>query len=351
MGLQFKDLIVKKEIAIDDLRGKTLAVDAMNLLYQFLATIRGPDGALFTDAQGRVTSHLIGLFNRTTALMEQGLKLAFVFDGKPPEIKQRTWEKRTTIKEEAFLKLKEAEERGDIPGMRKFASRTSILTREMREDAQAVITALGLPIVQAPSEGEAQASFMVAQGDCYAAVSQDYDTLIFGCPLLVRNLSIEGRRKKAGTLAYETVKPELISLKEVLQHLGLTQEQLIVLAMLVGTDYNPGGIKGIGPKTGLKLVKEYGRQQGKSGNVEKLFAEVKWGEHHPDLSWKEVFDTIKHMPVSKEYELKWKSIDEKKLYHLLVEEHGFGAERVRGKIEKFLAVQEQQVQKGLKGFF
>ena len=205
MGLQFKDLVVKKEIAIKDLDGKILAVDANNNLYQYLTTIRAIDGSALTDSNGRVTSHLIGLFSRTTALMEQGLKLVFVFDGKAPEIKKKTWEKRTAIKKEASLKLKEAEKAGDVEGMRKFSSRTVILDKEMIEDAKNVIRALGLPIVQAPSEGEAQTSYMVKKGDAYASVSQDFDNLIFNCPKLIRNLSIAGKRKKAGKFAYTTV--------------------------------------------------------------------------------------------------------------------------------------------------
>src|SRR3989344_635992 len=142
MGLQFKELVVKKEISISDLKGKVVAVDAMNMLYQFLTTIRSPDGTVLTDRKGRVTSHLIGLFSRTSALMEQGFKLVFVFDGRPPEIKQKTWEKRAAVKTEASLKLKEAGENGDLASMRKFAARTAILTKDMREDAKAVITAL-----------------------------------------------------------------------------------------------------------------------------------------------------------------------------------------------------------------
>lgn len=345
MGLQFKELVVKKEISISDLKGKVLAVDAMNMLYQFLTTIRSPDGSVLTDRKGRVTSHLIGLFSRTTALMEQGLKLAFIFDGRPPEIKQKTWEKRTAAKTEASLRLKEAAEDKDLESMRKFAARTAVLTKDMREDAKAVITALGLPIVQAPSEGEAQTAQMVKNGDAYASVSQDYDNLIFGCPVLVRNLSIEGRRKKAGALAYQKVNPELIFLQEVLDHLKLTIDQLIVLAILVGTDYNPGGVKGIGPKTGLKLLKEQGL------DFETIFTKVEWDKHYPDLKWQEVFDTIKKMPVTDNYKLEWKKIDEKKLLRLLVEEHNFSEERVRTKLEKLKETQKEMAQKGLKNFF
>mgnify|MGYP001559744608 FL=1 len=110
MGVNFKDFMVKKEISLSGLKGKILVIDAYNNLYQYLTTIRSIDGTVLTDKHGHVTSHLIGLFSRTTSLMEQGVHVAFVFDGKAPEIKQKTWEKRTAIKQEASLKLKVAQE-------------------------------------------------------------------------------------------------------------------------------------------------------------------------------------------------------------------------------------------------
>ena len=345
MGVNLKYFIVKKEISLSDLRGKILVIDAYNNLYQYLTTIRSIDGSVLTDKQGHVTSHLIGLFSRTTTLMEQGLKVAFVFDGKAPEIKHKTWEKRTAIKQEASLKLKVAEEAGDVGEMRKYAARTAILTKEMVADAKEVITALGLPIIQAPSEGEAQTSYMVKNGDAYASVSQDYDNLIFGCPLLIRNLSLEGKRKKAGKLAYTIVKPELISLKDVLAELQVDLEQLIVIALLIGTDYNPGGIKGIGPKTALKLVKEY------KHDFDSLFQNVQWDTFNPEVSWKELRDTIRNIPITDNYALEWKPLHEQKLYHLLVEEHDFSEERVKKKIESLQQQAKAMAQKGLGSFF
>ncbi|HLC89212.1 MAG TPA: flap endonuclease-1 [Candidatus Nanoarchaeia archaeon] len=342
MGLQFKDLVIKKEIAIKDLANKVLAIDSMNLLYQFLTTIRAADGSALTDSKGRVTSHLIGLFNRTTTLMENGLKLVFVFDGRAPEIKQKTWEKRTKIKTEAAKKFKQAQEAEDLAEMRKYASRTVVLDKEMINDAKKIITALGLPIVQAPSEGEAQTAYMVKKGDAYASVSQDYDNLIFGCPLLVRNLSIAGKRKKAGKFAFTAVKPEMISLPAVLKHLDLEIDQLIVLAILIGTDYNPGGVKGIGPKTALKLLKEHGQ------NYDLIIKEAGWDY---DLDWKDIFHTIKEMPTTDDYKLEWKTIDREKLIKLLVKEYDFNEERVASKLDKLGQVQNQLKQKGLGSFF
>lgn len=345
MGLNFKELVVKQEVSIKDLHGKVLAIDSMNLLYQFLTTIRGPDGAVLTDKNGHVTSHLIGLFSRTTSLMESGLKLVFVFDGKPPEIKMKTWEKRKEIKQEASLKLKVAQDEENLEDMKKFAARTSVLTKEMVHDAKELITALGLPIVQAPSEGEAQTAYMVKIGKAYASISQDYDNLIFSCPLLIRNLSIEGKRKKAGTLGFTIVKPEAIYLADVLKNLTLNIDQLIVLAILVGTDYNPGGVKGIGPKTGLKLLKEY------HNDFNTIFQHVEWEKQYPDITWQEIFDTIKNIHVTEDFKLEWKPINEQKVIHLLVEEHNFSLERVQSKLEKLNEIKGSLSQKGLSSFF
>ncbi len=227
--------------------------------------------------------------------------------------------------------------------MKKFSSRTAVLSREMLEETKEVIRALGLPIVQAPSEGEAQAAYLARKGEAYASVSQDYDNLIFNSPRLIRNLSIEGRRKKAGKLGYEKVNPEIIELKEVLANLGINLDQLIVLAILMGTDYDPGGIKGIGPKTALKMVKEI-------NDFNAIFEKAEWDKHYPDLDWMEVFDTIKKIKVTDDYKLEWKAVDEKKLLHLLVEEHNFSEERVRGKIEKLKEVKKELSQKGLGSF-
>ena len=345
MGLKFKDIVVREEISTKDLNGKILAVDSMNLLYQFLTTIRGIDGSVLTDKHGNVTSHLIGLFNRTTSLMEQGLKLVFVFDGTAPAIKQKTWEIRKSVKEKAALKLKEAEDSDDYVEMKKQAGRTAVLTKDMIQNAKNLLTALGLPIVQAPSEGEAQTAYMVKVGKAYGSVSQDYDNLILGCPTLIRNLSIEGKRRKTGTLGYVKIKPEVIKLADVLKELDVTQDQLIVLAILAGTDYNPGVIKGIGPKKGLKLIKELGE------DFDAIFNKVEWDKHYPDLPWKEIFDTIKDIPVTDDFELEWKKIDEPALLKLLVEKHDFSEARVKTKLEKLGSENKKLSQKGLSAFF
>jgi len=327
MGVAFKDIITSKEIDLEFLKNKIVILDAYNILYQFITTIRSRDGTLLMDSKGNVTSHLVGLFTRTTKLMQKGLNLVYVFDGKPPELKQKTTEKRNSIKLEAEKKFLEAKKKEDVEEMKKYAARTSRLTKDMIEESKKLISLLGIPMIQAPSEGEAQAAHMVMKNDGFAVGSQDFDSLIHGSTKLVRNLSISGRRKKGKTAAYQIVKPELIDLSENLNNLGIDHNQLITLAMIVGTDYNPGGIKGTGPKNALKLVKQY------KTDFDSLFKDLKW-DNYFDFSWKEVYNIIKKMPITDNYKLRWEEIENEGVYDLLIKQHDFSEERVKPTLEK-----------------
>jgi len=330
MGVAFKDLIISKEIDLDFLKNKIVFLDSYNVLYQFITTIRGRDGTLLMDSSGSVTSHLVGLFTRTTNLMQRGIKLVYVFDGKAPELKKKTTEQRREIKIEAEKKFMEAKKKKDIEDMKKYAARTSRLTEDMVNEAKELISLLGLPVVQAPSEGEAQAAYMVRKNDGFAVGSQDFDSLINGATKLVRNLSITGRRKKGKTMGYETIKPELIDLSENLNSLGIDQNQLIALSMIIGTDYNPGGIKGIGPKNALKLVKKY---KADFADFDLLFKEVKWDDYF-EFPWTDVYYLIKKIPITKDYKLVWTDINDKELCELLVDKHDFSEERVKATLKK-----------------
>ncbi|KYK24627.1 hypothetical protein AYK26_03570 [Euryarchaeota archaeon SM23-78] len=343
MGLAITDILTPEKIEIEDLKNKVLAVDTYNLLYQFLSSIRQRDGSYLTDSKGRVTSHLTGLFNRITRLMTYNMKFIFCFDGEVPELKEQERERRKELKIEAQKKFKEAEKKEDLEEMKKYAARTSRLMPEMIEDAKELINALGHCIVMAPSEGEAQASYIVKKGDADYVLSQDADCFMFQAPKLVKNLTISGKRKKPGAIVYEEVQPEVIELKHVLKELKIDQDQLIILGILVGTDYNVGGIKGIGPKKALGLIKKY------KHDYDKLFKEAKWSEFF-DFSWKDVFNLIKHMKVTDKYKLKWERIDKEKVIKVLVEEHDFSKGRVEKSLER-LEESKDKNQKGLGDFF
>ncbi len=342
MGVQITELLPIRGAKLDDFSQRIVAIDAFNHLYQFLTTIRAPDGSLFTDSQGNVTSHLIGLFSRTTHLMMLGIRPVYVFDGEAPKLKKLEVQRRAELKAEATEKYRKAEEAGDLKEMRRFAARSTTLTKEMVNDAKEVIEALGLPMVQAPGEGEAQAARMVANGKAFAVASQDADCLLFGAPRLVRNLSIEGRRKKAGVIGYSHVNPEMILLEEVLSALGINQEQLICLAMLVGTDYNPRGIKGIGPKTAAKLVKEH-------KTPAKLFESVKWEEHF-SYGWEDVLELFAKPRVTDDYALGFGEADKGRLKGILCDRHNFSEQRVGNSLAEIEKAATVKKQKGLGDF-
>jgi len=340
MGTAIFDLVKGRGVEIKELKGKTLAFDSYNMLYQFLSSIRQRDGTLLMDSSGKITSHLIGLFNRIGHFLQNGIKPIFVFDGEAPELKGKESEKRNRVKRVAAEKLKKAktdEER------LKYASMTSKLTKEMVDESKKLIKAFGLPIVQAPCEGEAQCAHIVKKGEAYATVSQDADSLLFGTNVLIRNFSVSGKRKMPGRQFYATVKPELIELKDVLNNNGIDQNQLIALAMLVGTDYNPGGIKNIGPKKALNLVKQY------KTDLDNLFEDVKWDEY-VDVSWQEVYYLIKKMKVSNDYELKWEGPNAEEIKKILISEHDFSEERVKSMLSKLSKAAGKTEQRGLQGW-
>ncbi|NTV23883.1 MAG: flap endonuclease-1 [Nanoarchaeota archaeon] len=338
MGAKLGDLIVGEEISLDSLSGKKIAVDAYNTLYQFLTTIRQQDGTPLMDRSGRITSHLSGLFFRTSRLLKAGIKPAFVFDGKAPELKRQERQRRSELKKDALEKYKEAEAEGDVELMRKYASRTATLTAQMIEESKELISLMGLPIIDAPSEGEAQAAHLVKKGEFYAVASQDTDSLLFGATRIIRNLSVSNKKKKGVT--YVSVDPEKIELSNVLIQNKLDQSQLIVLAILCGTDFNIGGIKGIGPKKALALLSKFDH------SFDTLFEEVKWKEHFT-TDWKEIYSIFEHIPVTDEYELKWSPISHAALKEYLIA-HDFSEERIESSLSELT---KKQSQRGLSDFF
>lgn len=344
MGVAISSIIEGKEIKPEELRGKTLAVDAFNTLYMFITTIRGADGSPLMDSKGRITSHLVGLFSRFSNLQEKGIKFIFVFDGEAPELKKEERERRKTLKQEASRLYEEAKQKEDIDNMKKYAARTAILTKDMISEAKQLIQAMGMAIIEAPSEGEAQAAHIVKKGDAYAVVSQDADALIFGAPRVIKNLSISRKRKMPGSYSYQTVNPEIIELKKVLATLELNQDQLVALSILIGTDYNYGGVKGIGPKKGIKLVQKH------KDNFEALFEEAKWSETF-QIEWKKIFDAMKNTKVTDNYKIIFDFPDQEKITKLLVEEHQFSEERVKNTLEKLEAAKKLNAQKGLGEYF
>jgi flap endonuclease-1 len=333
MGVALRDIILdyKSPVSWDALSG-VAAIDANNALYQFLTIIRQPDGTPLMDRTGRVTSHLSGILFRTTNFMEKGIRPVFVFDGVPTDLKQATIELRRKTRTDAHERWKDAVERGDDEEAYKQARASTRVDAEVIRTSQDLLRLMGIPYLQAPGEGEAQAAHMAAKGDVRYAISQDYDTLLFGTPTLVRNLTVSGKRKMHGRTI--TVNPERIILADLLGGMHLSREQLIEIGILIGTDFNDG-VTGIGPKTALKVVQ-------KGEFTQKI------REKLPDFDPEPIRDLFLHPAVTDSYELAWGRPDVEGIVQLLCGTYDFSEERVRKALEGFTV---KAGQKTLEGWF
>jgi len=330
LGVYLTPIITcRKKISFHYLSTKRVAFDANNEIYQFLALIRQPDGKHFTDSTGRVTSHLMGVFYRITRLAEYGILPVFVFDGEPHPLKLKEIEKRREIKKKAEREWLEALFRGDLATAWRKAIQTSRLTREMIEEVKELLELMGLPWVQAPSDAEAQAAYMAAKGDVYCTCSRDWDSLLYGSPRLVRYLTISGTEFLPSKGIVRPLEPEIIELNVLLNDLKITREQLVDIAILVGTDFNEG-VKGIGPKKALKLIKTY-------GSIENL---LKSGKIRLEEDYKEIREIFLKPKVTDNYRLEWKPPDKGGIIRFLCEERDFKRERVEnaiGRLEKLMS--------------
>lgn len=345
MGVDLGELALKHTVSLQALCGKTVAIDAFNIIYQFLASIRQEDGTPLMDYKGNVTAHLSGLFYRNVKLMESGIRPVYVFDGKPHSLKGRVHGERSAAKKLAEQKWKEALEQEKYEDARKFAQATSRLTPEMVAESKELLQAMGIPVVQAPSDGEAQASMMVQKGLAYATASQDYDALMFGSTVLLRNLSITGRRKIPRQDRYVMVEPEEIILQETLDALGLDRTGLIMLGILLGTDFNEG-VRRVGPKTALKIVKEHRTPEKAIAYVAEKY------EYRFEVDVDEVMNLFLDPPYAEPGPLRWSALDGEAVKKILVQRHDFTEERLDKMIDGLLKVtRERSAQSKLDQFF
>ena len=339
MGVDIGSLFHKETITFDDLEDRIIVIDAYNVLHQFLASIRQRDGTALKDARGEVTSHLSGLFQRTANLLEAGIKPVYSFDGTPHPLKARTIEMRKQRKLQAEKDYEIALAKGDLKTARSKAQQTGRLTDSMVEETKLLLTALGIPFVQAPSEGEAQACYMVQKHDAFAVGSQDFDCLLVGSPILVRNLTSSGKRKVAGKEAYKKISVKQIRLKDNLEKLGITQDQLVDMAILIGTDFNPG-IHGIGPKKSLKLIKEH-------ETIEQVLETIDVTDKPAREEITAIRKIFLNPDVTDDYDLGWKNPDEHEVIRILCDTHQFSKSRVQETLRRYETPMKGTTQKTL----
>lgn len=325
MGVNLSEIVPTDVLALEALSGKRIAIDAYNAIYQFLSVIRQPDGTPLMDSKGRITSHLAGLLYRNANLLEVGILPIYVFDGVPPEMKSQTILERSERRNRAKKEWEDALRSGDYATAFSKATQSTRITNEIVASSRVLLTYLGIPIVQAPEEGEAQAAYMASKGDVWAASSQDFDSLLFGAPRLVRNLTLTSKRKLPGREDFKEVNIELIELQKTLGHLGISRDQLIDLCILMGTDYNEG-LFGIGPKKALKLIKDY-------GNLETVLKTI-----DADIPKYEAIRRIfKDFEKTDQYSIEGKEAEKVKVIEFLCEEHDFSRTRVENALSKIEA--------------
>lgn len=349
MAVDLSKLVSKRKLLFEELRGKIIAIDAYNVIYQFLSIIRQPDGTPLMDSHGNVTSHLSGLFYRTIDILDYGIKPVYVFDGVPSMLKQRTISSRMKRREDSYKAWQEAKESGDIAAMRTHAMASTRINKDIIDSSKKLLDYMGIGHINAPSEGEAQASYMSKKGLVFAAASQDYDTMLFGAKYVVRNLTFSGRRKLPGKNVYVNVEPEIVSFDDTLKSLGINHKQLVWLGILLGTDFNEG-IKGVGPKTALKIVKD-----AKRIDDVKYYVKEKCNTEF-ELDIQEVEDLFLNPEVKdigKEDMEKLFSMhyDTDKLVEFMCKYHGFSEERILKTFQKLSKTKADTKQKGIDKWF
>lgn len=311
-------------------------------LYQFLIAVRQSDGQQLTNENGETTSHLSGMFYRTIRLVENNIKPVYVFDGKPPVLKGGELEKRLLRREEAQKQIDDLKDTGTVEDVMKYEKRLVRVLREQNDEAKRLLELMGIPFVNAPCEAEAQCAELARGGKVYAAASEDMDTLCYDPPLLLRHLTFSEARK---------MPIDEIKFTDVMKGFEMNRETFIDMCILLGCDYCET-IKGVGPVTAFKLIKQH-------GSIDNI---VKWIEENPEATkykvpenwpYKEARQLFMDPEVTKasEVNLQWKEPDVDGLVAYMVKEKGFSEERIISGAEKLKKGLKTGVQGRLDGFF
>jgi len=332
VGLDLKPLVVREKTNLESFASKVIAIDAYNAIYQFLAIIRGPEGLPLSDSKGKVTSHISGLFYRNINFLSIGIKPVYVFDGRPPSLKSAEIERRKQIKKDATIKFEKALTEGKYEEARKYAQQTSVMRDEMVEDSKYLLGLFGIPVIEAPSEGEATAANLTITGQAYASASQDFDSLLFGAKKLVRNFTNSGKRKLPNRNTTIEIEPEIIDLQKSLDDLGITREQLVDVGILIGTDFNPNGFERIGPKTALKAIKEYERLE----NIPQIQDKLE------EIDYKQIRQIFLEPKVASISKIEFGEINLQAITSYLTSERNFSLDRVETSLNRLKKAKERK---------
>jgi len=334
MGLNLKPLVIREKTKLESFSNKIIAIDAYNAIYQFLASIRGPDGMQLTDSEGRITSHLSGLLYRNINFLSLGIKPVWVFDGKPPSLKTAEIERRRQIKKDATVKYEKAIAAGEMEEARKYAQQTTSMKDGMVKESKQLLEHFGIPYIDAPSEGEATAAYLTNTGQAYASASQDFDSILLGAKRLIRNFTNSGRRKIPNRNTYIEIEPEIIESAKTLEALQVTKEQLVDIGILIGTDFNPDGFERVGPKTALKMIKQYSRLEDIPQIQEQL----------EKIDYEQIRKIFLEPEVAKVDEIIFEQVNYDGITNYLVRERSFSEDRIQSSLNRLRKAIEKKSQ-------
>jgi len=332
MGLNLKELVVREKTTLESFSSKVIAIDAYNAIYQFLASIRGPDGLQLSDSEGRITSHLSGLLYRNINFLSLGIKPVYVFDGKPPSLKTAEIERRKQIKKDATIKYEKAIAEGNLEDARKFAQQTTSMKDGMVKESKQILSYFGIPFIDAASEGEATAAHLTNTGQAYASASQDFDSILCGAKRLIRNFTNSGRRKIPNRNTYVEIEPEIIETQKTLDALEITREQIVDIGILIGTDFNPNGFDRIGPKTALKMIKQYSRLEDIPQIQEQL----------QTIEYEKIRKIFLEPIVTDVDEIVFGKVDYEGMTNYLVKERSFSEDRIQSSLNRLKKALEKK---------
>lgn len=317
--------------------GRKIAIDASMSLYQFLIAVR-QDGLQLASPDGETTSHLNGMLYRTIRMMENGIKPVYVFDGKPPALKSEELDKRTERRADAKEQLTIATEKGDTVAMDKFERRLVKVTKEQAEECKHLLTLMGVPVIDAPCEAEAQCAELVRRGKVYATATEDMDALTFGSCFLVRHMTFSEAKK---------MPIKEFSLEKILRGMDISIEQFVDLCILLGCDYC-GNIRGIGPKKAYDLLKQY-------KCIENILENIDRKKYQPPDDWKymEARKLFLEPDIidGNNFELSWTEPKIQEIIDYLCTLKGFNEDRIRTALSRLQKSRDAGQQGRIDSFF